>query len=77
MNLYAVRYWVPFPSSEYGGLYIFAAHNTEEVVEMARDNTSGYDLNQYGENMFKNMDITPIGITDLFDTPQVVDAFET
>jgi len=31
MNIYAVAWWVPFPSSEYGGLEIYAAKNRKEL----------------------------------------------
>ena len=33
MKLYAVSYWVPFPSSEYGGLQIWAAEGREALEE--------------------------------------------
>lgn len=40
MKLYIVDLWVPFPSSEYGGVIIVIANNNEEAVDI---------LSNYGE----------------------------
>ena len=77
MKLYIVDYWVPFPSSEYGGLCVFAAHNTDEVIKMAKEITSDYEMGKYGESMFNDLEIQLVGDTNLFDSPCVVDQFLT
>ena len=43
MNIYSVDYWIPFPSSEYGGLVIMAARTVEDIRNLAWDYTSSYD----------------------------------
>ena len=34
MKIYIIDFWVPFPSSEYGGLIVAIANNDEEVLEL-------------------------------------------
>ena len=34
MKIYAVDYWVPFPSSEYGGLEIWTAQDRGSLVQL-------------------------------------------
>ena len=38
--LYVVDYWVPFPSSEYGGLITLIAENDAEALELLSDEES-------------------------------------
>ncbi len=41
MNLYVGDYWVPFPSSEYGGTWVVIAENVEQCIDFLRG--TGYD----------------------------------
>ena len=41
--LYIVDYWVPFPSSEYGGLINVIAENDIECHDILRDSDDDYD----------------------------------
>jgi len=76
LNLYTCDYWVPFPSSEYGGLVIFAANDTQEVLELAKEMTCRHDMR--GEkSLFDDLFIELIGTTDLFEGPCVVEGFVT
>jgi len=34
MKLYIIDFWIPFPSSEYGGVIIVTANTEEEVIEL-------------------------------------------
>ena len=34
MNLYVGEYWVPFPSSEYGGTWAVIAENANECIDI-------------------------------------------
>jgi hypothetical protein len=43
MKLYVFNYWVPFPSSEYGGLIVIAADNIDECVELAKELDYSYN----------------------------------
>ena len=38
--VYVVEYWVPFPSSEYGGLITLIAENDTEAFELLSDEES-------------------------------------
>ena len=38
--LYVVDYWVPFPSSEYGGLITLIAENDTEALELLSNEES-------------------------------------
>jgi hypothetical protein len=42
--LYLVDYWVPFPSSEYGGLVSVIADNDQECHDLLRDNEEYDDM---------------------------------
>jgi hypothetical protein len=41
MNLYVGDYWIPFPSSEYGGMWVVIAENVEQCIDFLRG--TGYD----------------------------------
>jgi hypothetical protein len=41
--LYLVDYWVPFPSSEYGGTISVIAENDQECHDLLRDGGISYD----------------------------------
>lgn len=32
--VYVVEHWVPFPASEYGGLFVFVAENDKQVIDI-------------------------------------------
>ena len=34
MNMYIGDYWAPFPSSEYGGIWVVMAENEEQVIDI-------------------------------------------
>jgi hypothetical protein len=38
--MYVIDYWVPFPSSEYGGLITLIAENDVEALELLSDEGS-------------------------------------
>lgn len=74
MNLYTVDYWVPFPTSEYGGLYIIAAENEEEVKNQCILHTCSFDLKNCD---FDNLNIQKIGNTEEYAEACVVRGFVT
>jgi len=43
MKLYIGEYWVPFPSSEYGGTWALIAYNDEQAVELLVDNSGNWE----------------------------------
>jgi hypothetical protein len=51
--LYLVNYWVPFPSSEYGGTISVIAENDQECHDILRDNEE-YD-NRYTQKIMERV----------------------
>lgn len=51
--LYLVDYWVPFPSSEYGGIVSVIAENDEECHDLLRD-CEEYD-DQYTQKIMERV----------------------
>jgi hypothetical protein len=45
--IYLVSYWVPFPSSEYGGVQVVIAENDEECVQVLIDGSDSYEKEAY------------------------------
>ena len=52
-SLYIVDYWVPFPSSEYGGVINVIAESDSEVFNLL-SNEKGFD-NQYQDRIMPNI----------------------
>ena len=80
MNLYIIDNWIPFPSSEYGGLVVVAAKDKEEAAEVAYNITSELDVEAYTEEYLKQNIVygtRHIGYTDMYSEATVVDAFLT
>jgi hypothetical protein len=42
MKIFIGSYWVPFPSSEYGGSWVVIAKDKDECVEVLEQATSGW-----------------------------------
>lgn len=74
MNIYLVEYWVPFPSSEYGGLFVIAAENKEQVKQLCIESTSEWDME---DSDFDNLAMKVIGTTELYTEPQIIDCMAT
>jgi hypothetical protein len=74
-SLYIVDYWVPFPSSEYGGVVNLIAEDDTEAFELLA-NEEGFDENYQNLIMpnvvkaqkFKLVDDYESGIIDAFTT---------
>lgn len=74
-SLYIVDYWVPFPSSEHGGVVSLIAENDAEAFELLT-NEEGFDENYQNLIMpnvvkaqkFKLVDDYESGIIDAFTT---------
>jgi len=47
MYLYIVDFWIPFPSSEYGGVGIVLANNDKEAFKLLKDSYQYSE--EYGE----------------------------
>jgi hypothetical protein len=49
------KYWIPFPSSEYGGSWSVIASDKTEVATLLRDEVTDYYI-QYDENMLESIE---------------------
>ena len=54
-NLYIVDYWVPFPTSEYGGVWGVIAADDEECFDLITDADDGDFNSQYYANLRENI----------------------
>jgi hypothetical protein len=73
--LYLVDYWVPFPSSEYGGLVSVIAENDQECHDLLRDNEE-YDDRYPQKIMERVVNAHKFALVDE-ETSRVVDSFTT
>jgi len=74
-SLYIVDYWVPFPSSEYGGVINLIAENDTEAFQLLADEESFDEQyqnlimpNVVKAQKFKLVDDYESGIIDAFTT---------
>ena len=73
--LYVVEYWVPFPSSEYGGLITLIAENDTEALELLSDEESFHE--DYGHLiMEKIITATKLELADDYESG-IIEAFCT
>ena len=79
MFLYIGNYWVPFPSSEYGGTWVVMAENEEQCVELLE--SLQYSREEY-EHLIPNA-VTQAQVFQLDEnaltnrTPRIIDSFLT
>ena len=53
--IYVGEFWVPFPSSEYGGSWSVIASDKNEVATLLRNEVTDY-YKQYDENMLESIE---------------------
>jgi hypothetical protein len=53
--IYVGEFWVPFPSSEYGGSWSVIASDKNEVATLLRAEVTEY-YKQYDENMLESIE---------------------
>jgi len=74
-NLYIVDYWVPFPSSEYGGVVSLIAENDTEAFELLA-NEDGFDEKYQNLIMPNVVKAQKFALADNEDS-RIVDTFTT
>jgi hypothetical protein len=78
--LYLVDYWVPFPSSEYGGIINVIAENDQECFDLLTDpnaeETSGFDT-KYEDRVMPNIVKAPRFALVDEEESRIVDVFLT
>jgi hypothetical protein len=73
--LYLVDYWVPFPSSEYGGIVSVIAENDEECHDLLRD-CGDFDDRYTQKIMERVLNAHKFALAENEDS-RIVDAFTT
>ena len=73
--LYILDYWVPLPSSEYGGLITLIAENDQEAFNLL-SNEEQFD-DRYGHLMMERIiNATKLRLADDYESG-IIDAFTT
>ena len=55
-RLYIIDYWVPFPSSEYGGMIVLIANNNKEAEQLLIDAHLGVRKGEYDANILLSVE---------------------
>ena len=74
--LYLVNHFVPFPSSEYGGLWVVTAQDDDECFDLITDYDDGFNERFYVELRENIVDGQLFALTDK-ESSRVVEAFTT
>jgi hypothetical protein len=74
-SLYIVDYWVPFPSSEYGGLINLIAENDTEAFEILA-NEDSFDGQYTGNIMERVVNAQKFTLKDDYESG-ILEAFTT
>jgi hypothetical protein len=74
--LYLVDYWVPFPSSEYGGLIGVIAENDQECHDLLRDGNISYASTYDNRIMERVINANKFALVDE-EQSRIVDTFTT
>mgnify|MGYP006285822833 CR=1 FL=1 len=74
-SLYIVDYWVPFPSSEYGGVISLIAENDTEAFELL-SNENGFDETYQDRIMPNVVKAQKFALVDDYESG-IIDAFTT
>ena len=75
--IYILDYWVPFPSTEYGGLVTLIAENDQEAFDiLAAEEQLDYE-NAYIDKLMPNIiNATKLELADEYESG-IIDAFIT
>jgi len=74
-SLYIVDYWVPFPSSEYGGVINLIAENDAEAFELL-SNENQFDDSYTDRIMERVVNAQKFSLVDDYESG-IIDAFIT
>jgi hypothetical protein len=74
-SLYIVDYWVPFPSSEYGGVVSLIAENDTEAFELLSEE-EGFDEKYQNLIMPNVVKAQKFALVDEYESG-IIDAFTT
>ncbi len=75
-NLYLVDYWVPFPSSEYGGMVVVVAEDDHECHDVLMNWRHESD-SKHDANIITQVKRAPKITVSIEEQSRVVEAFTT
>jgi hypothetical protein len=75
--LYLVDYWVPFPSSEYGGIIAVIAEDDVECHDILRDSEVSYDDTYHSEIMPNVVRAQKFQLSNDKEPSRIVEQFTT
>lgn len=75
-HLYLVDYWVPFPSSEYGGVLSVIAENDAECHDLLLDWRDSYNSNHDSRIMERVVSANKFALAENEES-RIVDTFTT
>lgn len=75
-NLYIVDYWVPFPSSEYGGMIVVIAESKQECHDLLLEWRDECE-DSYDSNIMERVDKAQVFTLATEEESGVVDSFTT
>lgn len=75
--LYLINYWVPFPSSEYGGVVIAIAESDEECYNLVIDWDNDYYPEYYPQAMDNIQKAQKFVLSEENQKSRIVDSFTT
>jgi len=70
-KIYIVRYWEPFPDSEYGGMIVVSAESREQLKKLLKKNYDVTDKKRFKEAVIAAKEVSghiPAGILAEFTT---------
>ena len=70
-NIYIVKYWEPFPESEYGGMIVVSAESREQLKKLLKKNYNVTDKKRFKESVNTAKEVSghmPAGILAEFTT---------
>ena len=75
-SLYVVEHFVPFPSSEYGGLWNVIAGSDEECYDLIADEDQEFNTQHYGKLRENIMKASKYSLVDELES-KVIESFLT
>jgi hypothetical protein len=76
MNMYIGDYWAPFPSSEYGGMWVVMAENEEQVIDILEGTSYDDRYEDLIPEAVSKAKVFPLDKNETFK-PQLIENFYT
>ena len=76
MKLYIGNYWVPFPSSEYGGTWVVMAENDDQVIDILKGTSYDDEYDDLIPNAVLQAKVFSLDKNETFE-PKIIETFYT